>query len=628
MLICLDQRNDSGCRAKNRDSAKVCQQCGKSLRFALKLHNRGTIIGSYRIANVIGYGGFGAVYEAEDTRKPGVRVALKETFDPASVRAFQDEFAVLHRLHHDHLPRYYEMFEAQGNGYLIMELIPGQSLLDVLEKCQGQPLIEAQVMGYAIQACDALTYLHSQNPVLIHRDIKPDNIRLTPDGLIKVVDFGLIKQGMDSTRSSRRALTPAYAALEQWGGTGIHTSPQSDMYSLGATLYHLLTGQTPYTATDRIATNVDPLRAPRDHNPRISAHVSDALMRAMALQAHNRFTDAATFKHALMVAGSVPTPVAPTVTVAVQPPTPAPTPAPPPPPVHPRINPLFPVTVAEWRDDIAQHNTVFGSPAGYWCYVRPGNYAIGGWEPNDAVETIALPGFWIGKYPITVQQYRQFMHAGGYTNEHLWTPNGWKWHTSRNRTQPWEWDDAKYNSNNQPVIGVTWYEAAAFAAWINTELSGSLPSGHRIRLPTEAEWEAAAAYDGHGKRRTYPWGEQKPSSAHVDNKNLVGNKAAAAPVGGRPAGAAACGAHDMVGTVWEWTASEWKNAYPAGSGTVGKDYTTSDWVSVRGASWYHETHVLLCAARGRSYPSTTSSSKAFAWFCPLSLRTNVLYSVF
>ncbi len=277
-----------------------------------------------------------------------------------------------------------------------------------------------------------------------------------------------------------------------------------------------------------------------------------------------------------------------------------------PPPVRSRINPLFPVTVDEWRDDVAQRDTVFGNPAGYWCYVRPGTYAIGGWEPNDAVETIALPGFWIGKYPVTVQQYHQFMHAGGYTNERLWTPNGWKWRTGYDegkvRTQPWGWDDAQYNSNNQPVIGVTWYEAAAFAAWLNTELASSLPSDHRIRLPTEAEWEAAAAYDGHGKRRTYPWGEQEPSSAHVYNENLGGNKAAAAPVGGRPAGAAACGAHDMVGTVWEWTASEW-NAYPAGSGTVVKDYIIgSDRVSLRGASWWNSSNDLLCAARYWYYP--------------------------
>ncbi len=273
-----------------------------SLRYAMVLLNAGTIVGAYRVVNVIGYGGFGAVYEAEDTRT-GRAVALKETFDPSSTRSFQSEFAVLHQLNHDHLPHYYEMFEHQGNGYLVMELIPGQSLLDVLLRRQGQPLAEAQVMGYAIQICDALIYLHKQNPVLIHRDIKPANVRLTPDGLIKLVDFGLLKQGTDKTGRSRMGLTPAYAPLEQWGDTGLHTTPQSDIYSLGTTLYHLLTGESPHTVADRIAMD-DPLISPREINPRVSQHVSDAVMKALAVQPKNRFPDAVSFKRSLVYANS------------------------------------------------------------------------------------------------------------------------------------------------------------------------------------------------------------------------------------------------------------------------------------------------------------------------------------
>ncbi|NJP06928.1 MAG: serine/threonine protein kinase [Chloroflexaceae bacterium] len=223
MRICLDQRTSGGCRANNPDSAKVCAQCGRSLRYALELHNPGTPIGPYRICQIIGFGGFGAVYEAEDTRRRGFHVALKESFDPNDIRAFQGEFAILQLLQHDHLPHYYEMFEADGNGYLVMELIPGQSLQDVLKQRRGQPLAEAQVLGYAIQICDVLTYLHSQNPTIIHRDIKPANMRLTPDGLIKLVDC-LFKQGSEETRSSRRGLTPMYAPLEQWGTTTQHTS--------------------------------------------------------------------------------------------------------------------------------------------------------------------------------------------------------------------------------------------------------------------------------------------------------------------------------------------------------------------------------------------------------------------
>jgi serine/threonine-protein kinase len=227
MLICLDLRTGTGCNAENPDGARVCQTCGRPLRFALQLHNAGDQISIYRIASVIGHGGFGAVYEARVVPRPDVRVAIKETFDQASIHAFKDEFSVLHELRHPNLPRYFDMFEHEGNGYLVMEFVPGQSLDEVLARRQI-PLPESQVLGYAVQICDVLTYLHDQNPSIIHRDLKPANVRITPDGLIKLVDFGLLKQGQEVTRSSRRGLTPAYAPPEQWGG-GQSTNSRSDL---------------------------------------------------------------------------------------------------------------------------------------------------------------------------------------------------------------------------------------------------------------------------------------------------------------------------------------------------------------------------------------------------------------
>lgn len=300
MLICLDQRTGAGCGAPNRDGAQHCAQCGMSLRFALQLQNPGATIGNYRIIQLLGHGGFGAVYEAEDTRQPGLRIALKESFDANSVRAFQSEFVVLRNLQHPNLPRYYEMFEYQGNGYLVMELVPGQSLQDVLDGQPGQPLLESQVLGYAMQVCDALVYLHSQTPLILHRDVKPANIRITPAGLIKLVDFGLLKQGTGTTQSSKRAGTPGYAPIEQYGSTGQHTNQQSDIYSLGATLYHLLTGHPPAPAADRIVASPDPLLSVRQVNPRISQTVADAVMKAAHVFQQNRFADVLTMKQALM----------------------------------------------------------------------------------------------------------------------------------------------------------------------------------------------------------------------------------------------------------------------------------------------------------------------------------------
>ena len=282
-----------------------------------------------------------------------------------------------------------------------------------------------------------------------------------------------------------------------------------------------------------------------------------------------------------------------------------------------RINPLFPVTLAEWRDELTLCNKDFGKPAGYWCYVHPGSYLIGGWEKGDPVDTITLPGFWIAKYPITVQQYRQFIQAGGYTNERYWTPNGWKWKEGNKRTNPYFWPGAnedkegRFNvEENQPVTTISWYEAAAVARWLTVELADALPAGHCIRLPTEAEWEAAAAYDSEGRRRTYPWGDSpEPDRSRADfGKDY--NREGPAPVGERPAGAAACGAEDLVGRVWGWTASRWES-YAAGSGTVGEDFPTDTKVSFRGHAYYGNRTDVRCGSRDWLYAGYDGSFRLF-----------------
>ena len=135
--------------------------------------------------------------------EPVERVALKETFDASSISSFAREFRVLSGLEHANLPRYIDMFEARGNGYLVMEYVAGQSLQEILD-ARTDLLPSSQVLGYALQLCDVLEYLHSQQPPILHRDIKPANIRLTPEGRIKLVDFGLLKQAGYQTRATIR----------------------------------------------------------------------------------------------------------------------------------------------------------------------------------------------------------------------------------------------------------------------------------------------------------------------------------------------------------------------------------------------------------------------------------------
>ena len=296
MLICLNQRDGTGCGAINQENASFCNNCRKSMRFGLPIPTL-IIDERYEIVRGIGCGAFGAVYQAQVIQNPGTFVALKETFDANDIQGFEREFKVLQSLQHDNLPQYHEVFQWNGNGYLVMEFVAGQTLEDVLQKA-SRPLVEALILNYAMQLCDALSYLHSQNPPILHRDIKPANIRLTPEGLVKLVDFGLFKQGSQSKLSTVRGGTPLYMPLEQWGGG---TDIQSDLYSLGATLYHLATRHEPLPATDRLK-EPDPLPSPQHSNPNLSSHVAAAISTAMRLKREERYPSALALKQALLVA--------------------------------------------------------------------------------------------------------------------------------------------------------------------------------------------------------------------------------------------------------------------------------------------------------------------------------------
>jgi formylglycine-generating enzyme required for sulfatase activity len=263
-------------------------------------------------------------------------------------------------------------------------------------------------------------------------------------------------------------------------------------------------------------------------------------------------------------------------------------------------DPRYPVTLDDWRNEIARRNEQFGAPDGYWCYIRPGTYRIGGWEEGEQSADHDLPGFWIARYPITVAQYAAFIADGGYQNKDYWTPQGWNWIQERNRTQPWKWDNSKYNSPNQAVIGVAWYECMAFCAWLTAQLD---ETGYAVQLPTEAEWEAAAAYDAQMQRRTYPWGEEEPTPEHAIFEDDQGNKLGApAPVGVCPGGATACGALDMGGQVWEWCHSSHK-AYPQGAHIACAEFNRDEGdVPLRGGSWKINRTNVRCAARYGGIP--------------------------
>lgn len=260
------------------------------------LHN-----GRYRIVKLIGQGGFGAVYRAWDLtlKQP---VALKENLEigQEAQRQFEREATLMASLRHPNLPRVIDHFIIPGQGqYLVMDFVEGQNLEDLLAQ-QGRPFTEQEIMPWFEQVCGALAYLHSLTPPIIHRDIKPQNIIITPASQAILVDFGISKiyDANSRTTIGAKAVTPGYSPPEQYGG-GV-TDSRADIYSLGSTLYFLLTNNHPPESVLRVAGNT-PLTPPRQLNTCISSSMEQAILRATDVSTSRRFQSIAELQQSLKV---------------------------------------------------------------------------------------------------------------------------------------------------------------------------------------------------------------------------------------------------------------------------------------------------------------------------------------
>lgn len=472
-------------------------------------HNPGEIVHNrYRILQQLGQGGFATVYQAEDMAR-GVICAIKENLDywEDSQRQFERESMILANLHHPNLPGVVDYFAEPSEGqYLVMEYVDGFDLQEILNRVK-QPLIEAKVLGWIDQICDALNYLHSQSPPVIHRDIKPANIKITRNDRAMLVDFGVAKTydpGRKTTMAAR-AVTPGYSPIEQYGHSS--TDARTDQYALAATVYMLLTNQRPPESIERVTG--ERLTPPCEINPAISHPVEQAILRAMEILASNRYDTIADFRKALRRGRTSTGQLIPARLPANL--------------FSMNGAPASPQPGSSLRQTAHLTPSADEIPELEWITIPEGEFRSG----SDQ-QTLDLPAFEITRYPITNFQYMQFLQI------------------NPQHSPPPDWKDGMYprGKSLHPVVGVSLNDALAFCAWLD------------CRLPTEEEWEKAARGPD---RRTYPWGEEWVEGLFCNN--WESKAAGTTPVDRYPQGVGPYGVWDMVGNVWEWTGSEYQGPF-------------------------------------------------------------------
>jgi len=298
----------ASCHREVPAGARYCPACGWDLRDGRVrpptgllpanqlLHNR------YRIMQKLAQGGQSAVYLVLDTVDGGKQRAIKEMSEAnlgpvereKAINDFMREAEMLRTLDHTALAKVYDSFVDSHKHYLVMEYVRGHNLEDELIET-GRPLEWERVAKWGCMLCDVLGYLHSRVPAIIYRDLKPANVMLLPDGNLKLIDFGIARwlhplRAHDTSQLG----TDGYAPLEQYNA---RSEPRSDLYALGASLYHLLTGRIPEAAPLRIAgQSLTPVRS---INSRVPEPLERVILRSLNLQAQDRFTDAQQMREAL-----------------------------------------------------------------------------------------------------------------------------------------------------------------------------------------------------------------------------------------------------------------------------------------------------------------------------------------
>ncbi|MDJ0837115.1 MAG: SUMF1/EgtB/PvdO family nonheme iron enzyme [Acidobacteriota bacterium] len=493
----------------------------------------------YKLIDVLGKGGFATVWKAWDI--PRLRlVAVKImhgqfTGDKTRKERFFRGARKMRELRHPAVVDVFdEQCEDEGFPFFAMAYQAGGNLHE--QVLQGK-LDEAAVLAVIHTVGEALAYAHQHD--LVHRDIKPGNILLDGQGRACLTDFDLVKAA-DSTGG-----TQTHAAMGTFGYAAPELMAEAkdagvaaDIYGLGMTTLFALYGKDlPYEVVRDATGLIEPLAC--------APHLKKAITKATAWSLEERFPTVEAFLAALeppeLLNMSQPDPKAP--------------------------------------NDF--------KPGDDWVYIAPGEFIMGDDQSEYADEKPAhqvriTEAFWLGRYPVTNRAFRQFWEAGGYKEQRFWTDEGWDWLKSKGKNKPLGWDRAGFEEDEQPVVGVSWFEASAYCKWLSGTMA--LPSELSVMLPTGAQWEWAARGS---ENRPYPWGTRKPSKELANFGGTVGKTTA---VGSCPKGATPEGVHDMAGNVWEWCRDHWSDrAYRQRQSITEDPYHQEGDAAVRalrGGAWY------------------------------------------
>lgn len=599
-----------------------------------------TLLKRYTILSLLGRGPYGAVYRVWDTADQR-EYALKEYLrdDDETAQRMGRQIRQLAKLSHPQLPHWRDHFRMAGTGhYLVSDYVAGVSLQELLD--QYGPLPPAQVAAWLQAAADPLTYLHQQG--LVHLNLKPANLRLTPQGELFVVDTGLPEIGIAPGGEG-------FASPEQRQQQAVTAA--SDIYSLGATLYTLLTNTPPAPALKR-QSGLSVLTAARDLNADVPPYLSLVANRALSLRPDARYDTAADFAHALsnplgataapprrtadplvgtaawpkpltrarrtmqtrtiwgltvllllliitlfsyvvlereeLVGGSPAAATATTQSQVVAVLT----------LIAPTITPTPPPTIAPTPTPAP----IISNTGMRMLYVPGGVFRLG----NDAGDPdekpsklVTLDPFYVDETEVTNGQYAQCVAAGVCQ---LPTSLGASYHPTYYGTA----DYADY-----PVLFVNWYAADAFCAW------------RSARLPSEAEWERAAGYDPIVLQRTlYPWGDAFDGTQlnYCDaNCPREGNDTAVndghrdtAPVASYASGRSPIGAYNMLGNVMEWV-DDWygRDYYAEASNTNPRGPAQGEYKVLRGGSWFSRVDEMTITQRSFFDPTVSRATIGF-----------------